>query len=295
MRLLVFGGRGQLGVDLAGIAEQKGHEVIRPTRREVDVIDDIAVRDAVLGAHPDAVVNAAAFHQVEACDADPATAFAVNSVGALNVARAARDALARSIYVSTDYVFDGESPDGYEEDDPVRPLNVYGVSKAAGELLVALADRAALVVRVSGLFGHAGSSGKGGNFVEKMLARARLQEPVFVTSRFVFSPTSTRDMVERLLALLELVAPPGSYHLSNSGRCSWFEFAARIFELSRIVVPLAERVEDDSEDDSKVRRPRCSVLVDTKTGALGLPPAPHWEDALARYLAERSSQTLRIG
>ena len=147
MRLLVFGGWGQLGTELATAAEGS-HELIRPRRGDADVADPAAVISAVKEAAPDAVVNAAAFHKVEACESDPASALSVNAIGAILVARAAAEAGARAVYLSTDYVFDGEKGIGYAEDDPVSPVNLYGVSKAAGERGVRLACPDSLVVRI---------------------------------------------------------------------------------------------------------------------------------------------------
>ena len=280
VRLLLFGGWGQLGTDLAAAAGERGHEVIRPSHSDVDVRDEPAVRDAVLAGGPDAVIDAAAFHKVEACEADPSSSFAVNAVGARHVARAASEAGARTVYISTDYVFDGERPTGYTEDLPIGPVNVYGVTKAAGERLVRLTDPASLIARGSGLFGHGGSSGKGLNFVETILARARAGEPLSVVDDLVFSPTSSRDMAERVLMLLESDVPPGIYHAANQGSCSWFGLARRILELARMEADISSR---PSAPDG-VRRPRVSILLDSKSAALGLPPGRPWEDALARYL-----------
>ncbi len=233
-------------------------------------------------AGPDAVIDAAAFHRVEACEADPTTAFAVNAVGARTVATEARGAGARTVYVSTDYVFDGERDDGYTEDAPTGPVNVYGVTKAAGERLVRLAAPDSLVVRASGLFGHVGSSGKGGNFVETILSKARAGEPISVVDDLVFAPTATRDMAERILLLLEGGVPPGAYHLANAGACSWFGFARAIVEMSGLRAEVSRR----SSAQDVVRRPRVSTLLDTKATPLGLPPARPWEEALAWYLSE---------
>jgi dTDP-4-dehydrorhamnose reductase len=279
VRLLVFGGWGQLGTDLAEAAGRRGHELIRPTHREVDVADAVAVAAAVRGARPDVVVNAAAFHKTEWCERDPMQAFAVNAVGALNGARSA----ARYVYVSSDYVFDGERDEGYREDDPVAPINVYGTSKAAGERLARLACSHSLVVRGSGMFGHAGSAGKGGNFIETMLSKAGAGKPIAVVDDMVFAPTSTHDMAERLLELLERQVPAGIYHLANAGRCSWYDFARKVFELAGIDAEVGRR----SAGGDEVRRPRCSVLLDTKTAGLGLPPARTWEEAMERYLQAR--------
>jgi dTDP-4-dehydrorhamnose reductase len=187
------------------------------------------------------------------------------------------------LFVSTDYVFDGEDAEGYAEDAPVSPVNVYGVSKAAGERLVRLADHRGIVVRGSSLFGHAGSSGKGGNFVETVLARAAAGELISVVDDVVMSPTCSRDMAERILALLDAQAPPGIYHAANAGSCSWYQFARAAFELSGQQASLSPR----ASQDGTVRRPRCSVLLDTKSRALGLPPARPWREALDWYLATR--------
>ena len=282
MRLLLFGGWGQLGSDVA-LASTGRHEVVRPPHAEVDVRDAAAVEEAVRGHRPDVVVNAAAFHRVDRCEWEPGPAFEVNAVGALNVGRAARSVGARCVYVSTDYVFPGDDPEGCREEDPVAPVNVYGVSKAAGERLTRLACPDSLVVRASGMFGHAGSSGKGGNFVETILARAASGEPISVVDDQVFSPTATADLAERLLELLASAAPPGTYHLANRGACSWFEFARAVLETSGSGGEVSPR----STAEGEVRRPRWSVLLDTRTQELGMPPARTWEEALRRYLASR--------
>ena len=282
MRLLVFGGWGQLGSELAAVAEDR-HELIRPRHGGVDVRDRRAVEEAVAEARPEVVVNAAAFHKVERCEEEPETAFAVNAIGAANVARAAAAAGARSVFVSSDYVFGGDQPKGYEEDDPVGPGNLYGVTKATGEWLVRLSPLDSLVVRGSGLFGHAGSSGKGGNFVETIMDRASAGEPLSVVDDVVMSPTAARDMAERIVLLLEGQAPAGVYHAANAGRCSWYEFARAILDAAGLPAEVTPR----SSAEDAVRRPRCSALLDTKSAALGLPPARPWEEALAWYLERR--------
>jgi dTDP-4-dehydrorhamnose reductase len=289
VRILVFGGWGQLGTDLALACEGR-HDLVRPRRSEVDLADADAVRRAVGQGRPDFVIDAAAFHKVEACEQQPAAAFAVNAVGAWSVARAAAERGARPVFVSTDYVFDGANEAGYVEADAPRPVNVYGVTKAAGERLVELAAPGALIVRASGLFGHAGSSGKGGNFIETMLALASRGEPISVVDDRTFSPTSTADLARRLLLLLESGRAEGIYHLTNAGSCSWFELAQATFELARVQADLSPRASLPGD----VPRPRSSVLLDTRTQAEGLPPAPPWRDALNRYLTEREHRADRM-
>ena len=282
MRILLIGGSGQLGSDLRAMAVGR-HEVTAPPHAEADVTDPATIDAAVQAHRPDAVIDAAAFHKVELCEEDPARAFAINAVGAANVALAARTSGARCVFVSSDYVFDGEQRQGYVEDDPPRPLNAYGVSKVAGETLVRNACPDSLVVRGSGLFGHAGSSGKGGNFVETMLSKAAAGESISVVDDQIFAPSSTRDMAERILLLLERRVPPGTYHVANGGSCSWYGFAKAIFEIEGLKPDLTPR----PAGEQAVRRPRFSVLLDTRAVRLGLPANRSWRDALAWYLDRR--------
>jgi dTDP-4-dehydrorhamnose reductase len=283
MKLFVLGGFGQLGSDLA-LAASERHELVRPAHSELDVTDGTAVARAIVEAAPEAVVNAAAFHKTEACEQQPERAFAVNSLGAIHVARGARSAGARCVFISTDYVFSGDRSRGYTEDDAVAPVNIYGISKAAGERAVLNLCPNSLVVRTSGLFGHAGSSGKGGNFVELMLSKGGRREAITVVDDQVLSPTSTRDLAQRILLLLERAAPPGTYHVTNSGACSWYGLARKTFELAGIEADLSPR----ASDHSVVRRPAYSVLVAGASTIPGLAPMRPWEDALAWYLRERT-------
>lgn len=290
MRILVFGGWGQLGSDLALVAAGR-HDLVRPRRAEVDVTDAGAVERTVAEHRPHAVVDAAAFHKTELCERDPGTTFEVNVLGALNVARACRATGARAVYVSSDYVFDGANPHGYVEDHPVAPVNLYGISKVAGERAVRNDCPDSLVVRGSSLFGHAGSSGKGGNFVETMLAKAAAGEAVSVVDDLFFAPSATHDMAERILLLLERRVPAGTYHVANAGSCSWYGFARRTFELAGVEADLSPR----PSGDEPVRRPRSSILLDTTPARLGLPAMRPWEEALAWYLQHRPSARAAAG
>jgi len=290
MRILLFGGWGQLGADLAAVAEGR-HDVVRPSHAEVDVTEPDAVGAVIASERPDVVVNAAAFHKVELCEFDPLPAFAANAVGAWNVGKAAAGVGARNVFISTDYVFGGDTEIGYSEDDLPAPVNLYGLSKAAGERAVRLACADTLVVRGAGLFGHAGSSGKGGNFVETMLAKAGAGEAISVVDDQVVSPTATHDLAERILLLLEHRALPGVYHGANAGSCSWYGFATSIFRLAG----LSPALEPRSTTGADVPRPRRSVLLDTKTAVLGLPPMRPWEEALGWYLQQRPGAAAMAG
>jgi dTDP-4-dehydrorhamnose reductase len=247
------------------------------------VVDEASAMSVIGSVRPDAVINAAAFHKVELCEEDARRAFDVNAIGPLNTARAARAVGARFVFVSTDYVFGGDRPGGFAEDDEVSPLNVYGVSKAAGEAAVREAAPDSLIVRGSGLFGHAGSAGKGGNFVDNMIARARAGQQLSIVDDQIFAPTATHDMAERILLLLERRVPPGNYHAANSGSCSWYLLARTACEIAGVPADITPK----ATGETPVHRPRWSVLLDTKTARLGLPPSRSWEDALRWYLASQ--------
>ncbi len=286
MRILVFGGWGQLGSDLAVVADERGHELVRPRHAEVDITDPSAVLASAEEHRPHVVLTAAAFHKMDQTEADPAQTFAVNTLGARYVAEAARAVGARVVYISTDYVFDGENPHGYTEDHPVDPVNLYGVSKAAGEFAVRNACPDFMVVRGSGLFGHAGSAGKGGNLVETMLSKAAAGEPIQVVDDQFAAPSCTRDMAARIFLWLESRVPPGTYHGANAGGTSWYQFCKRVFELAGLKPDLTPK----SAGVQEVRRPRSSILIDTRSQQLGLPPNRSWEEGLAWYLENRPAR-----
>ena len=282
MRILFFGGSGQLGLDFRKVADWR-HEVVAPSHAEADITDADAVESVAREHRPDVVIDAAAFHKVEQCEANPGLSFLVNGVGSWNAARAARAVGARAVFVSTDYVFDGEEPGGYSEDHPTRPLSIYGASKVAGEHAVRIACPDSLVVRGSGLFGHAGSSGKGANFVETMLAKAEAGEAISVVDDQIFSPTCTADLAERILVLLEERVPPGIYHAANTGSCSWYGFAREIFRIAGLTPDLSPR----PAGEQTVWRPRTSILLDTKSARLGFKPIRSWTESLRWYLDSR--------
>ena len=276
MRLLVVGSRGQLGSDLVRAAIARGVETLPMGREDADITVAPDVGRLVAGLAPDVIVNTSAWTDLPGCEQDPARAFAVNAIGAHNIALAATAAGARLIHVSTDYVFDGMKGSAYTEGDARRALNVYGASKLAGEDLVLQACPAAAIVRVSGLFGIAGASGKGGNFVETMLRLAREGRSVSVVADQVTSPTFTQDIAE---ALLDLASdePSGEYHLAAAGSCSWFVFARAIFEEAGLSADL--HATTAAEYGGPVVRPACSALASTRVAAL-----PVWRDGLQRYL-----------
>jgi dTDP-4-dehydrorhamnose reductase len=203
VKVAVIGPRGQLGSALCEAFRRRAVDCVELDHGRVEVTDPQSVLVALRDARPAAVVNTAAFHKVDACEEDPKRAFEVNALGALHVARACREAGARCVYVSTDYVFDGAKAERYREEDLPNPVNVYGASKLAGEHLVVQTCPDALVVRVASLFGGLGSRGKGTNFVLTVLERARRGEALRVVDDVRMSPTYAEDAAA---AIVELVA-----------------------------------------------------------------------------------------
>jgi len=282
--ILLLGAAGQLGRDLARVLA--GPRLVALTRQDLDVADAGAVERTLAAIAPALVLNTAASHRVDDIEGDPRPAFLVNAVAVHHLARACARHAARLVHFSTDYVFGGAAPGPYAEGAPPAPLSAYGVSKLAGELLVGQADPRHLIVRSSGLYGTAGSSGKGGNFVETMLRLAREGRPIRVVDDQVCAPTYTADLAEAVGRLVAADPPGGVYHLTNGGACSWFAFARRIFELTGLAADLAPTT--SAAYGAPARRPANSVLLNTRAAALGLPPLRPWDAALAAYLAARA-------
>ncbi len=279
MKVLLLGANGQLASDIRRLWDDPAVTVIPAVRADADLTDALAVDALVERARPDVVVNTAAFHNMAVCEQDPATTFAVNVVGSWNVARAAAAVGAAVVQVSTDYVFDGARSMPYVEADSRRALNIYGASKIAAEDVVAQANPESAVVRVSGLYGLAGSAGKGGNFVETMLRLAGQGNPIRVVADQVTAPTNTAEIAEALLPLVRDGAR-GTFHLAARGSCTWHDFAAAIFArcgLSPDLQPVTT-----AEFGGPVKRPLNSVLLSTRTPAL-----PDWRVGLDRYLHEK--------
>jgi len=290
MKLLVLGKHGQLGSALVEQAEAAGHHVLALGRQDLDVSQFEDLRSAIARIRPDVLINTAAYHVVSECEADPLTSFRVNTVAVGVMAEACRRAGTRLVTYSTDYVFDGRKAAPYTEDDVPRPLQTYGVSKYAGELMAQLYDPASLVIRTCGLFGgQSGSPMKGGNFVLTMLREARRERRLEVGSEQVVSPTYAVDLAAATLALLNAETGDRIFHLTNEGRCSWAEFAAAIMKAAgkdMVIVPVDRGVRPDGAG-----RPLFSALENSRARALGI-TLPHWQDAITRYvrwLAETQS------
>src|ERR1041385_3853119 len=202
-RIMVVGATGQLGTDLVEVFREYGQfEVVPLSHSECDCTDANKVSQVIGSLHPDAVINSAAYVRVDDCEEHASEAFNVNAIGALNVARVCAAANALCIYISTDYVFDGTKATPYTESDVPNPINIYGASKLAGEYLTRQAALCWLIVRTASLFGKTGARGKGGNFVETIIKKAKVAEPTNVVNDITMSPTYSRDAANGLAALL---------------------------------------------------------------------------------------------
>jgi dTDP-4-dehydrorhamnose reductase len=282
MRAVVIGANGQLGSDLMKIFS--GWDLAGTTHCALDIGNLERVREFLSHTKPDAVINTAAFNRVDDCEDEPEKAFSTNAYGARNLARVCADFNCALMQISTDYVFGGEKAFPYTEDDAPNPLSVYGVSKLAGEYFVRNICPKHFVVRTSGLYGAAGSRGKGGNFVDTMIRLARQGKPIRVVDDQVLTPSYTKDLAQGLKELIQTEAY-GVYHITNGGQCSWHEFAAKIFFLLDLSPDFGPTTTKSL--GLKARRPAYSVLAGAKLKQLGIEDMPLWEDGLKRYLIEK--------
>jgi dTDP-4-dehydrorhamnose reductase len=249
---------------------------------DCDVTDGASVARALAPlSSGDVVVNTAAFHKVDECEDAGDRAISVNAIGAYRVAAAAHKVSATCVYLSTDFVFDGTKRTPYVESDVPYAINLYGVSKIAGETLVRAVNPSHYIIRISAVFGPAGSSGKGGNFVESMVAKGRAGQTPDVVDDIVMAPTSAADAAGSLVQLIQKRAPFGIYHLANAGACSWLEFTDTIFEF--IGAKVRARPIKAASLNGKARRPMYSVLASERLAALGM-RARTWREALTEYL-----------
>jgi dTDP-4-dehydrorhamnose reductase len=288
MKVLLLGPNGQLGTDIRRAVAARGAAVELETlgRDRLDVSRSEALRAALDAAVFEVLVNCTSYHKTDEVETNATAAFAINAHAVEEMARLCGDKGACLLQVSTDYVFGGAVQDRpHVETDPTAPVNVYGASKAMGETLARLADDGVTVLRVASLFGVAGASGKGGNFVETMIRVGRDKGVLSVVDDIRMSPTATADVAEMLLDLLAARAPAGVYHAVNSGAASWYEFAGAIIDRAGVA---AEVRPVTSEDYPTIaRRPAYSVLDNTKLARTIGRPIAHWTEALDRYLRDK--------
>jgi len=282
MKIGVIGADGQLGVDVVNAFRHNGDEVRPLTHADIELSDLDSVANGLREFCPRVVVNTAAMHHVEKCEADPQKAFAVNGVGSRNLATVSRDIDAALVHVSTDYVFDGEKAQPYVEEDAPRPLNVYGNTKLAGEYFVRGLTKH-FVLRVSAIYGKNPCRAKGGlNFVELMLKLARERGKVRVVDHEFVTPTRTTEIALQIVALSRSDAY-GLYHSTAEGECSWHAFAAEIFRLTNTSVTL--EIAGPNEFPAKIPRPLYSVLENKALKKHSLNVFRPWQEGLREYFS----------
>ncbi len=277
MRVMVTGAAGMLGHALVPRLRERGDEVLALDLPGADVTNLGAMREYVAEFRPDWVAHLAAFTAVDLCESEPDRAFLVNGAGTRNVAQAAAEAGAAVLAVSTDYVFAGDDPAPRRENDATEPVTVYGRSKLAGEQAAREVNPRHVVARTAWLYGAGGR-----NFVDTILAKARAGEPLRVVDDQHGSPTWTGDLAGAILALMDR-AVYGTYHVTNSGECTWWDLASTACELAGVRAQIA-RI-GSAELSRPARRPAFSVLHGGAYASVTGAAMPHWRDALARYLA----------
>ena len=284
MKYVIIGAKGQLGQEFAKLLSDD--RIIALDIEEIDVSVRESV-ETVLGKLTfDAVINLAAFHNVNGCEDSPDQAFAVNATGAYNVAEVAGSMGKKVAFFSSDYVFGGDTVRStpYTENDHPAPLSIYGASKVAGENLVRAAQPDNhLIIRSSSLFGCV-TSKKGWTFPELMLRKARAGDDLKVVDNQIMAPTYTYDLASRVLELFTVNAT-GTFHVVNSESCSWYEFACATFDLAGLTPNI--RPVSLSEFPAKARRPEYSVLSSVRIEEINLSPLQTWREALNSYLVEK--------
>jgi dTDP-4-dehydrorhamnose reductase len=280
--VLVTGAEGQLGSDLVLLLVLSGYKVFGMGKSELDITNEEEVNKVVSFLKPEIIIHCAAYTQVDNAESDSDTVFLINGIGTRNIAIAAESNHSKLIYISTDYVFDGCSTTAYHEFSPVTPINIYGTSKLAGEMMVRDFHSKFFIVRTSWIFGV-----NGNNFVKTMLQLSKEREQLKVVHDQIGCPTYTVDLSKCIIQLME-TNKYGIYHVSNSGSCSWFDFAKEIFEQTKIPIKLEPCTTDEFPRPAK--RPKYSILDHMSLRINNFEPMPHWKSALTRFLLQLKDQ-----
>ena len=260
-----------------------GFEIVGFEQEELDVTRHLQVKAKIEKIKPDIVINTSAYQVVSMCQENPMVAMDVNCIAVLNLARICKESGVIFITYSSDYVFDGTKGIPNEEDDAPNPLQMYGMSKLAGEYaaLHTYPD-GVFIIRTCGLYGGKTGSPQKGNFVLNILKEAQAKEMIEVGSDMIASPTYASDLSKATLKLLNSKAEPGIYHLINEGACSWYEFTKEIFKLAGVTKELKPIDRGGLDLHNEIKRPKFSALKNTKAKALGI-QLPPWKEALADY------------
>lgn len=286
MKIVLVGSTGQLGSALA--RQLAGEDIVSLSHAAIEVADPVSVRKAFEQYRPELVINTSAFHRVDDCESQLERAFALNCFAVRDLSLMCREFKAALMHFSTDFVFGDDQRWPYKETDLPHPLSVYGASKLAGEHLVASVLPEHFLIRSCGLYHLGGSKSKGGNFVEAMLRKATIGGTIRVVDDQVVTPTHAPELARKVAQLIH-TRHYGLYHITCQGECSWFEFAAKIFELSGLKPDL--RRTTSAELHAPARRPSYSVLENAKLKSLGMDDVKPWQEALADYLKARRHET----
>lgn len=278
MKVLVTGVKGQLGHDVMDELSKRGIDSIGVDIDEMDITDALSVDKVLKQANPDAVIHCAAYTAVDAAEDNVDLCRKVNADGTQNIANICKELDCKMVYISTDYVFDGEGTRPWEPDDERHPLNVYGQTKYEGELAVENTLEKYFIVRIAWVFGVNGK-----NFIKAVLNKAKTTDMLTVVEDQFGSPTYTYDLARLLVDMVE-TDKYGFYHATNEGICNWYEFACEIFRQAGVkatVIPVSS-----SEYPAKAKRPSNSRMSKEKLTLNGFEKLPSWQDALKRYLKE---------
>jgi dTDP-4-dehydrorhamnose reductase len=285
LKIALIGSDGQLGTDIYKYFKDKNADITGLTISDIDVCDKNICNDVLFRIKPNLIINTAAFHQVDVCEDEVAKAFEVNVAGLKNLAEIALSIDAALMHFSTDFVFGGyDKSTPFTENDCPAPVSVYSISKLAGEFVLRYMMKKYYLLRVCGLYGHSGSLGKGYNFVELMIRLANEGKDIKVVDDQVLTPTSTKDIAEKLYELIQ-TEKYGLYHMTNSGSCSWYEFACEIFKQAGLAPNISPTTSESF--GSKAKRPAYSVLDNKNLRAAGFTDLRPWKEALADYIKER--------
>ena len=277
MKFFVTGVGGQLGHDVMNELAGRGHEGIGVDIQEMDITDAASVEKVITEAAPDAVIHCAAYTAVDAAEDNVDLCRRVNAGGTENIARVCKALNCKMMYISTDYVFNGQGTRPWEPDDKREPLNVYGQTKYEGELAVETLEKFFLV-RIAWVFGVNGK-----NFIKTMLNLGKTRDHLTVVADQIGSPTYTYDLARLLVDMIE-TDRYGRYHATNEGLCSWYEFACEIFKQAGMNVTVSPVTSD--QYPAKAKRPMNSRMDKSKLDEMGFKRLPSWQDALGRYLKE---------
>lgn len=278
MRVLVTGAAGQLGHDVMDELEKRNHEAVGVDVQEMDITDEVKVQQVITEADVDAVIHCAAYTAVDAAEDNVELCRKINAEGTENVAKVCRDLDLKMMYISTDYVFDGQGKRPWEPDDERHPLNVYGQTKYEGEIAIEECLDKYFIVRIAWVFGVNGK-----NFIKTMLNLAKTHDRLTVVNDQTGSPTYTYDLARLLVDMIE-TEKYGRYHATNEGLCTWYEFACEIFKQAGVEIEVAPV--SSAEYPAKAKRPENSRMSKAKLDENGFERLPSWQDALNRYLRE---------